>query len=135
MKKLTSTSLDAVWNSHIAIFILRVFTCLFMLTHGFPKIMKVLNGDMSFGDPIGLGAGVSLLLSAFAEGICSLFVLLGWKSRLATLPLIINMAVAAFFAHAGDPFARKETALMYLVIFVVLFITGPGKYSLDRVTS
>lgn len=135
MKKLNSTSLDVIWSSHIAIFMLRVFMSLFMLTHGFPKIMKVLNGDMSFSDPIGLGAGVSLFLSAFAEGICSLFVLLGWKSRLATLPLIINMAVAVFFAHAGDPFARKETALMYLVVFIVLFITGPGKYSLDRVAS
>ncbi len=135
MKKLTSTALDAIWSSHIAIFILRVFSCLFMLTHGFPKIMKVLNGDMSFGDPVGLGAGVSLILSAFAEGICSLFVLLGWKSRLATLPLIINMAVAVIFAHAGDPFAHKEKALLFLLIFVVLFITGPGKYSLDRVTS
>jgi putative oxidoreductase len=106
-----------------------------MLTHGFPKIMKVLNGDMGFADPIGLGPGVSLMLSAFAEGICSLIVLLGWKSRLATLPLIINMAVAVFFAHAGDPFADKEKALLFLLIFVVLFITGPGKYSLDRVTS
>ena len=135
MNKLNSTSLDAIWSSHIAVFLLRVFSSLFMLTHGFPKVMKVINGDMSFADPIGLGAGLSLVLSAFAEGICSLFVLLGWKTRLAAIPLIINMAVAVFFAHAGDPFGDKEMALLYLLIFVVLFITGAGKYSLDRVTS
>jgi putative oxidoreductase len=45
------------------------------------------------------------------------------------------MAVAVFFAHAGDPFARKELALLYLLIFSVIFILGAGKYSLDRVTS
>lgn len=135
MSKLTSTSLNAIWSSHIAVFLLRIFSCLFLLTHGFPKIMKVINGNMSFGDPIGLGPEISLVLSAFAEGICSLFVLLGWKTRLAVIPLIINMSVVVFFAHAGDPFGHKETGLLYLLIFVVLFITGAGKYSLDRVTS
>jgi putative oxidoreductase len=135
LKKFSSTSLDAIWSSHFAVFLLRVTSSLFMLTHGFPKIMKVLNGNMGFGDPLGLGPGFSLVLSAFAEGICSLFLLLGWKTRLAAIPLIINMAVAGFLAHAGDPFAKKELALIYLVIFVVLFIVGAGKYSLDRVTN
>lgn len=134
LNKLSSTSLNAVWSNHIAVFLLRVVSSMFMLTHGFPKLMKLLDGNMSFGDPLGLGPGVSLFLSAFAEGICSLFILLGWKTRLAAIPLIINMAVAVFFAHAGDPFAKKELALLYLLIFVVLFIVGAGKYSLDRVT-
>ena len=134
MNKWTSTSLDAIWSSHFAVLLLRVFGSLFLLTHGFPKLMKVINGDMSFADPIGLGPAFSLVLAAFAEGVCSLFVLLGWKTRLAAIPIVINMAVAVFFAHAGDPFGQKEMALLYLVIFFVLFLTGAGKYSLDRIT-
>jgi len=35
-------------------------------------------------------------------------------------------------AHAGDPFAKKELGLFYMINFVVLFFTGPGKYSLDK---
>lgn len=134
LNKLSSTSLNAVWSNHIAVFLLRVMSSMFMLTHGFPKLMKLLDGNMSFADPLGLGPGVSLFLAAFAEGICSLFILLGWKTRLAAIPLVINMAVAVFFAHSGDPFAEKELALLYLLIFVVIFIVGAGKYSLDRVT-
>jgi putative oxidoreductase len=42
------------------------------------------------------------------------------------------MAVAAFIAHAADPFGTKEKPLLFLVIFIVLLLTGGGKYSLDR---
>jgi putative oxidoreductase len=42
------------------------------------------------------------------------------------------MLVAAFVAHAGDPFGKKEMALLYLLVYITLFITGPGKYSIDN---
>jgi putative oxidoreductase len=41
------------------------------------------------------------------------------------------MTVVTFIVHAEDPFAMKEKALLFLLIFVVQFVTGPGKYSLD----
>jgi putative oxidoreductase len=41
------------------------------------------------------------------------------------------MAVAALIVHAGDPFKQKELALMYLVLYIVLFFIGSGKYSID----
>jgi len=43
------------------------------------------------------------------------------------------MFVAAFIHHAGDPFLQMEKALLFLLIFVVLFLTGPGKFALGRV--
>lgn len=38
-----------------------------MLTHGIPKLMKLISGDFSFGDPIGIGAPASLVLATFGE--------------------------------------------------------------------
>ena len=32
--------------------------------HGWPRLQKVLSGDMRFADPLGLGAEVSLYLAA-----------------------------------------------------------------------
>lgn len=130
--KYLSTRLDRLVNSHIAILILRLGAGAFILTHGIPKLIKVFTGDMGFGDPIGIGPELSLILSAFAEGICGILVLLGLGTRLAAAPLIINMAVAGFIAHAGDPFGTKEKALLFLIMFVILFLTGSGKYSLDQ---
>lgn len=41
------------------------------------------------------------------------------------------MGVAGFVAHAADPFAKKEMALLYLAACVMFIFTGAGKYSLD----
>jgi ABC-type bacteriocin/lantibiotic exporter with double-glycine peptidase domain len=35
--------------------------------------------------------------------------------------------------HSGDLLAAKELSLMYLTIFVLLYITGPGRYSIDGI--
>lgn len=94
--------------------------------------MKLLNGDMQFGDPLGVGAEVSLVLAVFAEAICSILIILGLGTRLATVPLIITMATAAFIVHASDPFGRQELPILYILAFVTLLITGPGKYSIDQ---
>ena len=41
------------------------------------------------------------------------------------------MLVAVLVVHGAGPFAEKEIALLYLVPFVTLLLTGPGKISLD----
>ncbi|SDL47120.1 putative oxidoreductase [Catalinimonas alkaloidigena] len=130
MSKLFSTKHDSN-NLDIATLLLRVFPAGFMLSHGYPKFMKVLEGNFEFGDPLGLGPAASLILAAFAEFICSLLVILGLGTRLAVIPLIITMLTAAFIAHGDDPFGRKELSLLYLVVFVVLFLTGSGRFSVD----
>lgn len=103
------------------------------MTHGIPKLMRILDGNFGFGDPLGIGPVASLLLVTFAEAICAFFVLIGLWTRVALIPLIINMAVIAFVAHADDPFGDKEKGLLFLVMFITLFFTGAGKYSLDSV--
>ena len=87
---------------------------------------------LQFSDPIGIGAGLSFHLVLFAEFVCAILLMLGLATRLALIPLIIAMLVAAFVAHADDPFGKKEMALLYLVVFITLLITGPGKYSIDN---
>ena len=103
-----------------------------MITHGLPKLTNMLAGTSKFGDPFGMGSNLSLGLTVFAEFVCSILLILGLATRLALIPQIITMAVAAFVVHATDPFGKKEMALLYLVVLVALFIMGPGKYSVDN---
>jgi len=120
-------------NLDLAILILRIAVMAFMLTHGYPKLLKLLaGGEIKFGDPIGLGAGVTLFLAVFSEFFCSIFIGIGLGTRLAAIPLIATMSVASFISHAGDAFGSKEKALMYLVIYIVIFLIGSRKYSVDR---
>jgi putative oxidoreductase len=132
IKRLLSSRLDEWVSPDVAVCLLRVGVSLLMMTHGWPKLLNVLAGDFSFGDPIGIGEAPSLILVAFAEFVCSVFILLGLWTRIAIFPLITTMLVAAFVAHAGDPFSDKELSLFFLLSYVTLFLSGPGKYSLDQ---
>lgn len=112
--------------------VLRIGVAALMLTHGVPKLLMLFGSEeIAFADPIGLGATTSLLLSTFAEFVCAILILFGLGTRLAAIPLIINMAVAFFIFHAQDPFKGKELAGVYLLIFIVIMVTGAGKYALD----
>ena len=117
---------------HILVLVLRICLAAFMITHGWPKFLKLLEGgEIQFGDPIGLGATLSLILTVFAEFFCSILIGIGLGTRLASIPLMITMFVAAFVSHGADPFRRKETALLYLLLYITLLIAGSRKYSID----
>lgn len=118
---------------HIANLVLRLAGGGFMLTHGIPKLQKVLAGDMGFADPFGIGSGPSLILTVFAEFVCAILLMLGIGTRFVAIPLLITMLVAAFMIHGADPFGKKELALLYGAIYLALAFMGGGKFSLDNV--
>ncbi len=121
--------------SDFAIFLLRTVSGAFMLfAHGLPKLNRLFSsGEITFADPLGIGTIPSLALAVFSEFFCSIFLILGLLTRAALIPLIITMFVAAFIHHSGDPFLQLEKALLFLLIFIVLFLTGPGKFALGRI--
>ncbi len=115
-----------------SLLVLRLVFGIAMITHGWPKFQKALTGNFKFGDPIGLGPEASLILAAFAEFICSILIILGLGTRLATIPLMFTMGVAMFIVHASDGFGAQEKAFLFLGAFFTIFLTGPGKYSIDN---
>lgn len=118
---------------NIGLLILRVAAGAFMLTHGWQKLSNFDVLQSVFPDPIGLGSGASLTLIIFAEFFCSILLILGAFTRLAVIPLIIGMLVAAFGAHGADPFSAKELSLLYLAIYIAFGFTGAGKFSVDYI--
>lgn len=102
-----------------------------LLFHGIPKLLNFNSISERFGDPIGIGPLASLALCVFAEFFCVIFIALGAFTRLALIPVIVNMAVIFFIVHGDEPVKERELSLIYLLIYLVLFFTGPGKYSVD----
>lgn len=132
MKKLFSVSYNA-GLANFWLLVYRIAAGAFLLTHGYPKFTKLISGStIQFADPFGIGAYPSFVMAVFAEFVCSILILLGLGTRLASIFVIVNMAVAAFYAHASDPFGKKELALLYLITFLTILVFGPGKYSLDK---
>lgn len=102
-----------------------------MLGHGLGKLQGYSTGAATFPDPLGVGHQLSMTLAVGAEFFCSALLILGLATRLALTQLIATMAVAFFIVHAKDGMQVKELALVYLMTYVGLFITGPGRLSLD----
>ena len=118
--------------SEIILLIVRLLIAALMLTHGLPKLSKLMaGGEIKFANPIGLGPTISLILVVFSEVFCSILIAIGYKTRLATIPLIITMLVAAFITHYGDGIHKQEKALLYVVVYLSILVSDGGKFSLD----
>lgn len=107
-----------------------------MLTHGLRKFDLLLEGGtVEFVDPFGFGETTTLILTIFAEVICSGLLFIGLATRLVVVPLIITMFTAIFVVHCADGFEKQELAGLYLLIYVFLLVAGSGKYSVDHIIS
>ena len=104
-----------------------------LLSHGIQKWTNFESMSAAFPDPLGVGHSVSLGLAIFGELFCSIGFILGALYRLAMIPMIFTMIVAFFVVHANDVFAVKELAFIYLVVFILMYIAGPGKFSIDHI--
>ncbi len=131
MNKSYRTSLN-LKNTDIGILIFRIGLSCLILTHGFPKFLKFFGiEEIHFSDPYGFGELFTFGFAVFTEFFCSLFILFGFLTRIASIPLIITMATIVLVIHMPDGFDRQELPLIYLFGAILLFFTGGGKYSID----
>lgn len=111
-----------------------------ILAYGFfgPAMMKIKNipsiidwfESMDIPFPV-----LNTYLATFTEMFGFLFLAIGFATRLITIPLLIVMFVAIVTVHLSNGFEASnngfEIPLYYSIMLFVLFIYGPGKYSLD----
>ncbi len=116
----------------VILLIVRVVFGVMLMNHGIDKWANYQDLSAVFPDPLGIGSPLSLGLAIFGELACSMAFIIGFLYRLAMIPMIFTMCVAFFIVHADDPFAVKELAFVYLVVFVLMYIVGPGKFAVDR---
>ena len=110
----------------------RIIFGILLMNHGIQKWSNFQEMSAVFPDPLGIGSPLSLGLAIFGELVCSMAFIIGFLYRLAMIPMIFTMGVAFFVIHGNDPFSLKELAFVYLVVFILMYIAGPGKFSLDR---
>ena len=120
-------------SADLAILFLRVALGLSMLLlHGWGKLLQ-LTSSAPFPDPLGIGRYPTLILTLFAEIVCSALLIGGVLTRFAAAVLLITMGVAFFQVHQGD-FSKPgaELAALYLFGFGTLLISGGGRFSADN---
>lgn len=133
MKKLLSIK---PLSTDFGLLLLRVGVFSFMVfNHGLDKFSTLTgNEPIDFYTFDGaINPTLALALAVFGELVCGAFILLGLLTRLACIPMLITMLVAAIGAHSDSIFNKGEHALLYAAAALVLIFTGPGKYSVDKV--
>ena len=103
----------------------RIIFGILLMNHGIQKWSNFQEMSAVFPDPLGIGSPLSLGLAIFGELVCSMAFIIGF--------LLLTMIVAFFVVHANDVFAVKELAFIYLVVFILMYIAGPGKFSIDHI--
>ncbi|MGE4514779.1 MAG: DoxX family protein [Chryseobacterium sp.] len=131
MNYLNRTNSNSIFKD-IILFVVRVFIGFAMLSHGFPKLQLLLEGgNIQFYDFLGMGPTVTLTLTVFAEFACSIFLILGLFTRVALGFLVFTMVIAGFVVHGADPFEKREMSMIYLSVYLLFMVFGPGKISVD----
>jgi putative oxidoreductase len=129
-------------NLSLGILLIRVIIGVLMAFYGYEKLIhfdemaasEFWAKNVSF---LGYTGKFPLALTVFAEFFCSLFLILGVFTRLSLIPLLICMgyiivSVMHFSViNSGDNGMEINTAFVYFIIYLALFFTGPGNYSLD----
>ena len=119
-----------------AILILRVIPSFYMFYyHGMQKISSTASWEWlgkAAMSVIGIDFGFIFFgfLGALSEGVLVWLVFFGIFTRLSSLFIILTMFFASAY-HLADG-ESAESAIIYLTIYLVIFIFGPGKYSLDE---
>ena len=117
-------------GTSVLILVLRVFLGVMIMLHGLDKLMNFEALSYTFPNIMGLGSYMSLMIVIFAEFCCSLFLIFGLLVRLMVIPPIITMAVAFLDVHDAE-FPEGELSFIYLVLLLILYFIGPGRYSID----
>ena len=108
----------------------RLFFGVLFFVHGLDKLMNFSVLSETYPSFFGLGSYMTLMLAVFSEFCCSLFLIAGLLERIMVLPMIVAMGVAFFDIHDAL-LPEGELALIYLIVFISLFITGPCSFSVD----
>lgn len=114
--------------------LLRIGVGLIFIVAGWGKLNGI-EGTAQFFDSVGIPmAGVMAWVVALVEFIGGIMVLTGYRIQLPTLLLAIVMLVAIITTKlsADDVFRAMRLDLILLLTSLSLFITGPGKISLDE---
>ena len=112
------------------ILVLRLFFGVLFFMHGLDKLTHFNELADVYPSVLGLGSYMTLMITIFCEFACSMFFVAGCITRIILLPMIVAMAVAFFDIHDGM-MPEGELSLIYMIVFLGIFLTGPGRYSVD----
>lgn len=126
--------------SNLGRLFIRLFVGLMFMQFGIRHLVHFSTMSQSFPGALGMSHETSLIVMIIIELLCSLFIMVGFLTRLATIPPIIAMVVAEHYILSDmqtvspyliDSVQPGYLPIMFIGIYLFIILAGPGKISLD----
>lgn len=123
-----------LWGN-LGLLVLRLFVAYIVIKAGYDKLsiegLEKFSDDLtSLGVPFPL---ISAYLAVLTEFFAPMFYVIGFGTRLASIPLVVTFAVATFVAKGADVMALNYSEfgmpLGILISCLVILIYGAGSFS------
>ena len=83
----------------------------------------------AFGAPFPL---LSAMVSVYAQFICGILFIVGWKVKYAGVVMVFNFIVAILLVHLNDPYPNVYPAISMLAGALFMVLNGAGSLSLEH---
>jgi putative oxidoreductase len=135
-ERVVSTTEKMRW---LAPLLLRITVGITFVLTGWGKVQNI-GKVIAFFQELGIPAAeIQAPFVAYTELVCGVLILVGLATRLAAVPLAGTMIVALITAKRADIHGIGDlvgqTEFVYLVVFVVIAVLGPGAVSIDKLLS
>ncbi|MDP9229114.1 MAG: DoxX family protein [Bacteroidota bacterium] len=129
-------SLSPLWqNSGLAL--IKIIVGLFMVYHGWEvfdaeKMKEYTTWDSfkGFSSP-----SFMVYMGKSAELVGGIMLSIGFLTRLASLILAGTMLYVSVFVGNGKIWYEDQHSFLFVLLALVFFFTGPGRYSVDQLLS
>lgn len=135
IKQILSTALPLEKVFNVSILVYRVLIAFAIIrVHGLKKVLDIEGELTKLENPLGIDPLLNVYLAIAVNLLFSLFVALGFLTRPFALG-IMGLTVMGFFVHIHDPWIMRDAPMMYSFAFGLIFVFGPGRYSVDHYLS
>ena len=127
--------------SNMARLFLRLFVGVMLMQFGIRHLVNYSTLCLDFPTILGMSHECCLILMIIVEIVCSLFIMVGFLTRLSVIPPIIAMLCAEFYilhdmlpttsAYGLESTQPGYLPVMFIGIYLYFLLAGPGKISLD----
>ncbi len=127
--------------SNLARLFIRLFVGVMFIQFGIRHLINFSVQAPNFPEVLGMSHETSLIVMICIELICSLFIMVGFLTRLSVIPPIVSMIIAEYHilhdlmshtvSYSISSIQPGYLPIMFIGIYIFLIIAGPGKISLD----
>lgn len=127
--------------SNMARLFIRLFVGVMFMQFGIRHLISFNLMSHDFPSVFGWSSQTCLILMIVVEIVCSLFIMVGFLTRLSVIPPIITMIAAEYHIvhelipqmslYGLDSMDPGYLPVMFIGIYLFILLAGPGKISLD----